>query len=423
MRLNIHSDEKNRNNRLSLLCLITSFMLAFIYSFISLDLSQKDIAFNYLGLIVVFIAVCSITTFLWSVFKNKRLYISELFSLLFIVYIIINVTLVSISHTLINISAKDTFIEMMVKTVPSILLAIVAARKHIHRALVHVLDFFVVIMSIGYIKPCVGMLFGGVTRTTLFDTYGVDYQTISYYAAYWFCLDMFMIIVGRKYTDMRFGKSVGFQICRLICAALLFITSLSSGGRGGFVLILADIFFWLILYMIQKKKYKQLIVSIIIIIVGLILVSKMIAQSHSLFLGFDRVFEFIGPSGLDWGGTSGRDIIYKKDLELISQSPIWGYGITGGNYYGIKSCHNWFLEMLVEGGIIYLFFWICILFSFGKKILRGIQKDERYLIIFTIFMTDFIGLMFSFVSWRCTAIWFSVFYVLNDREVLKWKKR
>lgn len=402
-----------REKALSYLCYITSFMLAFIYSFISLDLSQKEIAFRYLGAIVIAIALCSIIAFLVSIFKNHRLSSREALTILFVVFILLDITIVSFVHSPIDETAKDTFIEMTVKTIPAILLAIVAARKNILRAMTEVLDVFVLVMSIGYIRPLIGMLIGGVTRGGLFSTFGVDYQTISYYSAYWFCLDLFMIFVGVKYIQSNMRRSIGFQIIRIVCAIILFITSLSTGGRGGFILIVADILFWFVLYMVRRKRYKQLVVSVAFLIIGYFVVNNIIGKSVSLQLGFARVFEFIGPEGFNWAGTSGRDVIYQKVINIIKQSPIVGYGITGGNYHGVKSCHNWFLEMMVEGGILYLGFWVFLLLTFTKKIIKAVRHDECYLLIWTIFTTDFIGLMFSFISWRCTAIWFAIFYVLN----------
>lgn len=388
-------------------------MLAFIYSFISLDLSQKGIAFRYLGMIVIAIAVCSIASFLVSIFKNHRLRATEALSILFIIYALVNVAIVSMVHSSIDETAKDTFIEMTVKTVPAILLAIVASRKNILHKMLEVLDTFVLVMSIGYIRPFVGMIFSGITRSGLFTTYGVDYQTISYYASYWFCLDLFMIFVGCKYLQNGLRRSVGFQVVRIVCAVLLFITSLSTGGRGGFILIIVDILFWFVLYMIRRKQYKQLVASVALLIIGYFVVENIIGRNVSLQLGFARVFEFVGPEGLNWSGTSGRDVIYQKVINIIKQSPIIGYGITGGNYHGVKSCHNWFLEMMVEGGILYLGFWIFLLVVFARKMIKAVRQDESYLLIWTIFITDFIGLMFSFISWRCTAVWFAVFYMLN----------
>jgi O-antigen ligase len=222
-----------------------------------------------------------------------------------------------------------------------------------------------------------------------------------------------MIFVGVKYIQSNMRRSIGFQIIRIVCAIILFITSLSTGGRGGFILIVADILFWFVLYMVRRKRYKQLVVSVAFLIIGYFVVNNIIGKSVSLQLGFARVFEFIGPEGFNWAGTSGRDVIYQKAINIIKQSPIVGYGITGGNYHGVKSCHNWFLEMMVEGGILYLGFWVFLLLTFTKKIIKAVRHDECYLLIWTIFTTDFIGLMFSFISWRCTAIWFAIFYVLN----------
>lgn len=404
------------NRKLAWICIFIAYMLPLTQTIISLGLGRKDIIFNYSSLIYGSVSILSIIYFLATKIKSKQISKTELLAIVFILYVMLNIGCTALANNGMSKVAYDSFLEMGVKVIPAVLVALIASRRHCLNAMVSILDYFIIIATVCIVKvSAVGML-TGISRALLFDIYGVDYQYISYFSAYFCALDLFMIFEGKKYLISRVRSSLFFQWIRLACAVFLGITSLYSGGRGGFVLILVMVFFWVLLYSIHLGKVKQFIagVGLIIIIIGIV---SNIAQENEVFrTGIARTFEFLGNGGINWDGVSGRDDIYERTIQLICASPIWGYGITGGSYHGVISTHNLFLEILVEGGLIYLIVWVYLLVAFFCKLYKKCKINGEYLLLFTIFMCDFVGVMFSFIYLRRTAIWFAMFYIFNEKE-------
>ena len=404
------------DKKLAWICIFIAYMLPLTQTIISLGLGRKDIIFNYSSLIYGSVSILCIIYFLAIKIKSKQISKTELLAIGFILYVMFNIGCTALANNGMSKVAYDSFLEMGVKVIPAVLIALIASRRHCLSAMVSILDYFIIIATVCIVKVSAVGIFTGVSRALLFNIYGVDYQYISYFSAYFCALDLFMIFEGKKYLTSRVMSSLLFQCIRLACAVFLGISSLYSGGRGGFVLILVMVFFWVLLYSIYSGKVKQFIagVGLIIIIIGII---SNIAQENEVFRnGIARTFEFLGDGGINWDGVSGRGDIYERTIQLICASPIWGYGITGGSYHGVISTHNLFLEILVEGGLIYLIVWVYVLVAFFCKLYKKCKINREYLLIFTIFMCDFVGVMFSFIYLRRTAIWFAMFYIFNEKE-------
>lgn len=222
-----------------------------------------------------------------------------------------------------------------------------------------------------------------------------------------------MVFSGKAWLDPGVRTTRTFQIIRVICIIILSFSSLYSGGRGGFLVIITMLLFWLLIYSINKKRIGRFVGGVAIVAV-LVVIAYIFSKYNSTFsTNVARVFEFIGNGGINWQGTSGRGDIYQRTFALIHERPLLGYGFTGGSYNGVISTHNLFLEILVDGGIVYLLFWAFVLMRFATKLRLLIKNNDQYLFLLIVFLTDFVGLMFSFIYWRCTAIWFAIFFVLN----------
>lgn len=59
----------------------------------------------------------------------------------------------------------------------------------------------------------------------------------------------------------------------------------------------------------------------------------------------------------------------------------------------------------------------CAICTFFKKIKKKIATERAYLLFAVIFLGDFINLMFSTIYLRATAMWFAIFYILNEKKV------
>ncbi len=85
-------------------------------------------------------------------------------------------------------------------------------------------------------------------------------------------------------------------------------------------------------------------------------------------------------SEADWQSISGRaDKIWPEILGVIKERPLTGYGFTGVyrtiSFYTGHS-HNFFLQVVFEGGIIGFIIFLCLWFFYLKESLRQIYKEK-----------------------------------------------
>ena len=406
---------RRRHPVLAAIGMTVTYLYALYFTVLGITLDQMSFAKQYMGIIFAAISVLSIILYFYHTkFEVTRV---ELFSYFFIAYVILNICITSAFHGEMSKVAADTFLVFGVKAVPAIFCALLLSKLCVVYDIISCVDYFVILATIGLGKVLVLGIAMGINRAGMLDQFGMDYQGISYFAAYMFLLNVYMIFVGHSYILSHVRNSQGFQVLRVLMAAIQFFVSLYSGGRGGFLLILVTIISIFAYMVIKEHNYKLFIGGILAIAVIWLICGKLISNSVLFGEGFERIFEFLGDEGINWEGTSGRKEIYDLALERISASPVFGYGITGGSYVGVSSCHNFFLEILVEGGVAYLCFWIALFVLFLKKLRKKIATERAYLLFAVIFLGDFINLMFSTIYLRATAMWFAIFYILNEKKV------
>ena len=406
--------ERDNNRWISIFSIIIIYLLAVSRTIISLGLNQADVLFSHSDIIYGCFSILCMLMFVFQLLTTKKMTHTEAFAIALILYILININITAFFHGSMSKVAFDSLLEFGVKGIPAILMGCIAARKQALHSITNIIDYFIFICALSMAKVLIDFVTVGVIRTQIWNTFGIDYQLISYFASYFFALNLYMICVGYKHLSGSLRKGKLFQTVRFVECIIFVLISLYTGGRGGFVSILVFLLFWGFYYTI-KTNHLRLFISFVFLFFGMLILLTNGIVSDSIFsLGFLRIFEFVGESGINWEGTSGRFTIYRSTLELFFSNPFFGVGVTGGSYYGIGSAHNWILEVLIEGGIFYFVFWWIVLYSSYSKFQKRIASNEEYWLLGTFFLTDFIGLMFSFIYLRCTAIWFAIFYVLND---------
>ncbi|GAA3867376.1 hypothetical protein GCM10022275_16350 [Tessaracoccus defluvii] len=121
----------------------------------------------------------------------------------------------------------------------------------------------------------------------------------------------------------------------------------------------------------------------------------------------ERVFAYIGDSGVDWEGTSGRGDVYGSAFEAIDESPFFGYGLFS---WGSESYpHNLFLELMLNGGVLYLGVSVLIIGVLMVKLLRS-PFENVVVIAFAIY--PLVMLQFSGSYWTAGSFWFVLGYAL-----------
>ena len=208
----------------------------------------------------------------------------------------------------------------------------------------------------------------------------------------------------------------------LICLLLTGAEIMIYGGRGAILVIL--IFFALYELFVEKiltKGKKMVFLFILFAIILAFLYSDIPLQivsyldrrgissrSFALLLHGHRI------------NDSGRYQIWKDAIKLIKERPLFGYGIYGDQYYlNGQWCHNLFLEVLFDFGII---FGVPILVFICHTVIYMLRrcKDSRVLLLFIICCSMYLGeLMVTSSFWFNTYFWVSIGIYVSYRAAEK----
>lgn len=190
-----------------------------------------------------------------------------------------------------------------------------------------------------------------------------------------------------------------------------------SGGRGGIiVVIIGTLWIFFNKYSFFTSLRYVLFVISIVSLLSFILISVIDEDLQQRLLeSSGRLFSYFSQDGFDFQKTSNRDIVYNNTVRVIQESPIYGYGLFGYlKYTNFAYPHNFFLEILLQGGIIFFCIWILSFYFFINKffLLISFGNDNKFLIV--TFTYSFVLLMFSGSYILEPFFWFNLSYVISS---------
>ena len=250
-----------------------------------------------------------------------------------------------------------------------------------------------------------------------------NHQIISYTAAINFAT-FFVSMKNKNIATMYHYPFFRSKVYGMLVGIIMIINAvicIIGGGRGAAVLLILSAI--ASFYYFSKGKFLQ---STLLLAIGIIFF-YFIATNVSLWnidkifqTGFDRAFSYIGPDGLNTSQTSGRDIVYEKAQEMIKNVPVFGYGLFHQydlcqKIIGQPYCHNIFYEWILQGGYLYLLFWISLYLLTLYKANKLIKNSPPHAYLIAIMGYPVVMLMFSGTYMNTPLFWFSVIYVLNCR--------
>ncbi len=250
-------------------------------------------------------------------------------------------------------------------------------------------------------------LFKGDSVTTggyIRDSSGLIYQNVSYYSAQAFGLTLFHI------TETRKNKQLSW-LYKIACAILLIIqasTSVLSGGRGGFVLLVVLVIATVIINM-GKKAYKIVIPAILFIVVIRYTVPWLISLFGINIKGLTRIMSFFNGDIKN----DGRFELYSQSLSLFGESPVFGKGIGSIFHYLHSYSHNLFMDILAEAGILGIFLFIVLLVLFFKKLFVLFRQGSLFRFLTYIFICGMTLNLFSGYVWTNQLVWLPIAVVLT----------
>lgn len=245
-------------------------------------------------------------------------------------------------------------------------------------------------------------------------------QNLSYVAAYCFVLYLFMILFGDQYDRFSLFKKRWYKYISIIMLPYLIGIMFFSGGRGALGTLAVGSLILLFLYQKQHViKVSTIFRSLIVIGVLVVVLYAIIPSSlREVFSeNSNRVFSFFDTSLSMKDRTSGRDEVMAVAVDQIKQNPFLGSGIfsykdafsqkTGQGYP-----HNFFIEILLQGGVVFLFL-VVFLLLFALKRLIIILKEGRQELVLVLGVFAMTSLMYSGSYIQEAFFWFFFMYIYN----------
>ena len=248
---------------------------------------------------------------------------------------------------------------------------------------------------------------------------GIGAQSLSYYCGFAFALNLYFILFGDELPErFKYTKTTFYKYFSIGLLVVQFVVGLSTGGRGGFLLLLVSgivlVFMRIRHHSGNSRKTVGTAFTFFLIVAAFVFAVFFMPENIGAVIsrGSERTFSYMSNSGIDVSETSGRDMVYKSAIETIQDSPIIGHGILMKNtpFYGDRP-HNIILEVLIQGGIIYLFFFMWFMLHLYNK-MRKLIKRGHGLYMVPVALYPMVMLMFSSSYLGNEFFWFVISYTL-----------
>lgn len=178
------------------------------------------------------------------------------------------------------------------------------------------------------------------------------------------------------------------NIWDIILSVILLAFILFVGSRGPLAVIGAFLLIHFFFLPARQKLWFSVIIAIIVFICGAYLIEYVDFEvSRNI-----RMFQ----NG-DVSDLSSREGLYTDAEQLISDSPIWGWGIGSDRELLGTYCHNIFYEMSLHYGLVFsmIFFLIMAVFSVRNLFKKEIGANGGREFYIMIFFYGFIPMIFS----------------------------
>lgn len=313
-----------------------------------------------------------------------------------------------------NSLAASTLMSFISYSIPMILLAWIYVKKNILVKFDSAVDLVLLLFLIYFFFILSKGLLSQLTIIQLRNETNVGYQSTSYYGSYAYGLALFALLFN-KAEKVSLFQNIVIIFIRITSLFLGFVVQIYGGGNGAFVLTIIYTIVIIAIYLNAPKHIIRFLIIAILLGTIILFMKNLITEIPALSQSFDRILRIFNTGQINNNSTSGRISIYKNSIDKILDSPIIGYGISSAPYIGIGQPHQMFLEILIDGGILYLFLWVYELLNSSKKLIWLMRHDKshrsEYVLIIVVFLSQFIMIQFSGFYLRTYSFWFSLAYI------------
>lgn len=252
--------------------------------------------------------------------------------------------------------------------------------------------------------------------TTSFQTIGGagGHQEISYNAAFCFAINLTNLLSGNKENRFLIFTNKFFKYIFVALLPLQAIICILGGGRGGGVLLIFS--FLVSLFIYSRKNFGKTILLGLMAVGAFILI---VSESGLFSEGFGRTFNYLqgGVFSLENDASDmERTALRQFAFRIISDSPIWGYGLWNGLIVAGYYMHNIFLDILIAGGLILMFLLLFLMRRVYKSIYHMLMEHNDMCMILPLSLLPTTMLMFSGYYMSNALFWFCTIYALLWRQ-------
>ncbi len=363
--------------------------------------------FNFLSLIII--GVYYFRKKVKLTYTNLLFYLIPLF--FYLIYLIESPS---------NYAASRSFNMFLSFSLPGIFLGTFLGSNNFIHYIMKWIDIIVIVISVGTI-----ISLPQIVRTDIINLGGVGYHSMSYFAALSYVLTLYLVLFGKNHQRFKYFNHNIINYIYVILIIFQLAAIFLSSGRGGFVTAILGTFVMFHYKLKKNFNFSKFLKFFFILLLAFFIIRSFVPSELEFLIdrGSQRVFSYISVRGVDLSETSGRDIVFSESIDFISEKPIIGYGFFSyiDNYIGKQYAypHNFFLEVLLQRGVIYLFFWLTLFIIIYKKLKQGIKENDENLFILILSIYPITQLSVSGSYMMSGMFWFSISYIFNLKHLYK----
>lgn len=302
-------------------------------------------------------------------------------------------------------SASSQLLMMGAFTYTSIVSTIHIAERGLNHC-VKWMDVFMLLLTVAAYNSIKSSLSGGYIGMG-----GATYQELSYNCAFAFNLNLCGILFGNQTERFSVFKSKVFNNVSYGLLLIQLTGCFLGGGRGATIYLVLNA---LLLLIVSNKLSRTLMSASVfgsILLVGLKVMQES-ALSGVMGSRIERAFSFIGSDGEVKGDD--RFSLYERAWEYCKEYDVMGSGLFRAlDEFG--NPHNFFMEILTQGGMVYCLFWIIVLCYLFYRTYMLIKTEHEYYFI-PIICFPLTMLMFSGSYTISQQFWFFIVYLFTRFE-------
>lgn len=266
-------------------------------------------------------------------------------------------------------------------------------------------------------------IFSLAKLSTIF-AFAYDYNAaISMGASYAYLVPVLATIVyDSYYLKFERGKQRLVTIILSLCNLVFLFELVLFGSRGP---LLAIAVFILLFYIVKPGydhgaiiKKSRLLVGSVLLFLLVIFFPSIVDILESLGIHSYSLTKIINMA--DEGTLSnGRDSLAEMAISGFFEKPLFGHGLDlfGVRYEDASYPHNFILQILYDGGIIFFLILIIPGIRLIKNLFRNCSYNQLVFFLF-IFSVSVPGALFSGDLWESSLLWIMFGYLFNQNCVI-----